>query len=50
MQIILLGTGTPVLDATREHSALALDVNGEKLLLTPGAALPGNYYLMTIEV
>lgn len=39
MQIVLLGTGTPVLDATREHSALLLNVNGEKLLFDAGRSV-----------
>ena len=36
MQIILLGTGTPVLDPTRQQSALLVDINDERLLFDAG--------------
>lgn len=36
MQIILLGTGTPVLDPARQQSALLVDINDEKLLFDAG--------------
>jgi ribonuclease Z len=39
MQIVLLGTGTPVLDPAREHSALVIDVKGEKLLFDAGRSV-----------
>jgi ribonuclease BN (tRNA processing enzyme) len=39
MYIVLLGTGTPVLDPTREHSALVVDINGEKLLFDAGRSV-----------
>lgn len=36
MQIILLGTGTPILDSTRQQSALLIDIDGVKLLFDTG--------------
>lgn len=36
MQIILLGTGTPVLDPARQQSALLVDLDGKKLLFDAG--------------
>src|SRR5436309_933667 len=39
MKIVLLGTGTPVLDAGREHSALLIDPGGEKLLFDTGRSV-----------
>jgi len=36
MQIILLGTGTPVLDPTRQQSALLVNLDGKKLLFDAG--------------
>ena len=36
MQIILLGTGTPILDSTRQQSALLVDIGDEKLLFDAG--------------
>lgn len=36
MQVILLGTGTPVLDANRQQSALLVDIDGKKLLFDAG--------------
>lgn len=36
MQIILLGTGTPILDPTRQQSALLIDIDGVKLLFDAG--------------
>jgi ribonuclease Z len=42
MQIVLLGTGTPVLDAAREHSALLIRVAGESLLFDAGRGVTSN--------
>ncbi len=36
MQIILLGTGTPVLDTARQQSALLVALDGKKLLFDAG--------------
>jgi ribonuclease BN (tRNA processing enzyme) len=36
MKIILLGTGTPVLDPACQQSALLVDINGERLLFDAG--------------
>ncbi len=36
MKIILLGTGTPVLDPARQQSALLVEINEEKLLFDAG--------------
>lgn len=36
MQIILLGTGTPILDPNRQQSALLVDLDGKKLLFDAG--------------
>ena len=36
MQITLLGTGTPMLDPTRQGSALLIEVGGDKLLFDAG--------------
>jgi ribonuclease BN (tRNA processing enzyme) len=36
MQIILLGTGTPVLDPARQQSALLVDIGGKKFLFDAG--------------
>jgi ribonuclease BN (tRNA processing enzyme) len=39
MQIILLGTGTPILDPTRQQSALVVDTRGENLLFDSGGGV-----------
>ena len=36
MQVILLGTGTPILDPSRQHSALLVEVLGERILFDAG--------------
>lgn len=36
MQIILLGTGTPMLDPNRQQSALMVEIDGKKLLFDAG--------------
>lgn len=36
MQIVLLGTGTPILDPNRQQSALLVDLTGQKLLFDAG--------------
>lgn len=36
MRLILLGTGTPVLDPTRQQAALVLQINGSNLLFDAG--------------
>ena len=36
MQVILLGTGTPILDPNRQQSALVVDIAGRKLLFDAG--------------
>jgi len=39
MQIILLGTGTPVLDSARQQSAFLVDIDGEKILFDAGCGV-----------
>jgi len=36
MRLILLGTGTPVLDPTRQQAALLIQLNGANLLFDTG--------------
>ena len=36
MRIVLLGTGTPILDPNRQQSALLIDLSGKKLLFDAG--------------
>ena len=36
MKVLLLGTGTPILDPAREHSALLVEVLGDRLLFDAG--------------
>jgi ribonuclease BN (tRNA processing enzyme) len=36
MQVILLGTGTPIIDPSRQHSALLVEVLGERILFDAG--------------
>ncbi len=49
MQITLLGTGTPVLDAAREQSALLVDINGERLLFDAGRGVTSQMVRVGIQ-
>ena len=49
MQIILLGTGTPVLDSARQQSALLVDIDGEKLLFDAGRGVTSQMMKVGIQ-
>ena len=49
MQIILLGTGTPILDAARHQSALLVDIDGEKILFDAGCAVTSQMAKADVE-
>jgi len=49
MQVILLGTGTPILDPARQHSALLVEIQGEKLLFDAGRGVTSQMAKMGIQ-
>lgn len=49
MQILLLGTGTPVLDPARQQSALLVDTGGSKLLFDAGRGVTSQMAKLGIQ-
>ena len=48
MQVILLGTGTPILDPARQHSALLVEILGERILFDAGRGVTSQMIKMGI--